>query len=527
MGVEGRLVCLLVLKTSVSSEAARVGSIPTYSRHFIFKWGPATWRGHPVTFDFVGSPAMNQDLLRQIPKVDLLLLQESLTALEGEFSREQILEATRDYLSDLRKGILSGQVGQVGTTEELARDIAGRLARHGAYSLCPVVNATGVVLHTNLGRAPLGVAVASHVAEVAQGYSNLEYDLAEGRRGSRYAHVEDLLCQLTGVEAALVVNNNAAAVFLMLNTFCRDRGVAISRGELVEIGGSFRIPDIMAQSGALLVEVGTTNKTHLSDYARVMETGEASALLKVHRSNFVMRGFTESVSVDELTELARPADALVLYDAGALPLVQLDLAGMGEEPTLRRVLDAGADVVCFSADKLLGSAQAGILLGRRELIDRMRHNQLTRMLRIDKISLAALEATLDLYRSPRLAREQVPVVRMLTMGAEECRARAEQLRGLLVEMVPEVECQLVPVEDEVGGGALPDVGLSGWALAVSVEGLSADELAERMRGCSWPVIVRIKEGRVLLSVRTLCEGDEERVCLALEQLVSELFKDVQ
>lgn len=464
-----------------------------------------------------------QDLLRQIPKVDLVLAQEPLAALEarGAYSHGQVLSTTRNHLDDLRKAVLAGQTGQVPDSAAAARAVAGSLERVGAFRLRPVVNATGVVLHTNLGRAPLGPAVASHLAQVAQGYGNLEYDLSKGERGSRYDHVEDLLCQLSGAESALVVNNNASAVFLMLDALCKGQGVAISRGELVEIGGSFRIPDILAQTGARLVEVGTTNKTHPADYRRALEDRAVRALLKVHASNFVIRGFTQEVPLADLVRLARQAGALALYDAGALPLVPLDLPGQDRVPSLREVLATGVDLVAFSGDKLAGSAQAGILAGRRDLIDRIKGNPLTRMVRIDKLSLSALEADLQLYRDPDRARTEIPVLRMLDMTAEECRRRAEALEALVEAQAPGLGLDLAPVRDEPGGGSLPDVQLDGWALAVSAPGLSADGLLAGLRTGPWPVVGRIAQDRVLLSVRTLMPGDDRRVALALAHVVGE------
>lgn len=460
---------------------------------------------------------MDQRLLMQIPKVDVLLAEEPLVRLEADFTHDQIKDAARSHLQSLREGVLAGELAEIDPPEKVAEAVARTLESRGAYSLRPVINATGVVLHTNLGRSPLGEAVAEHVAEVAAGYCNLEYNLERGERGSRYNHVERIICEITGAEAAMVVNNNAGAVFLMLNTLCKGQGVAVSRGEQVEIGGSFRVPEIMVQSGARLIEVGTTNKTHEADYARAIGEQGASALLKVHPSNFAMVGFTESVSVAQLSDLARDSGALVLYDMGSAPLFPNEVAGLDNQETIRGVLRDGADVVCFSGDKLAGSAQGGILVGRRDLIERIRANQLTRMLRIDKLSLAALEMTMQLCRDPRLARREVPVVRMLSMTADELRGRAEALDEAIAA-IGGVEHEVVAVKDEPGGGSLPDVLLDGYAVSVTVAGLAPAELERRLREASTPIVARVSKEQVLLSARTIMDGDVERVCAALSEI---------
>lgn len=328
----------------------------------------------------------DRELLRRIPKIDVLLAQDALARLCDTMPYEQVRSFARSWVDDLRADVLAGRAQSVPDAARAAEDVASRLSRRGRFHLKRVVNATGIVLHTNLGRAPLGEAVSNHVAQVARGYCNLEYNLEQGRRGSRYAHVEELICELTGAEAACVVNNNAGAVFLVLDTLCKGEAVAISRGELVEIGGSFRVPDIMARSGARLIEVGTTNKTHVRDYEDAIRDGGATTLLKVHTSNFVMRGFTESVSVPELARIAAAQDPrpLVIYDAGAALLVPPVSVGIPSALSVRAALEEGADVVSFSGDKLVGSAQAGIIVGRRDLVEKIKRNQLCRMLRVDK-----------------------------------------------------------------------------------------------------------------------------------------------
>lgn len=461
---------------------------------------------------------MSSELLRQIPKTDLMLSRPALREAGERYSRALVKAAVQSQLDALRDAAMSGALTEMPDAQSIEAAVLSSLEHGGLYSLRRVINATGVVLHTNLGRAPLGGEAAAHVAAVAQGYCNLEYDLAAGRRGSRYAHVEKLLCELTGAEAAMVVNNNAGAVFLALNTLAKGRGVAVSRGELVEIGGSFRVPEIMRESGAELLEVGTTNKTHPRDYISAMDDYGAGMLLKVHTSNFVMLGFTEEVSVRELAQIAHERGGLLMHDLGSGFMFPAEALGLHDGHAVWSSLRDGADIVCFSADKLLGTAQGGILLGRRECIERIKKNQLTRMLRIDKLSLAALEICLQYCRDSQLAAEKLPTLRMLSMKAEECRERAEALRQLIAARVPGCEPRLVEVGDEAGGGSLPGVTLPGWAVAVDFPGLSVEEAEARLRARSVPIIARVNRDGVLFSVRTLFERDGEELALAVGEL---------
>lgn len=464
---------------------------------------------------------VDQGLLRRIPKTDVVLAEPHVSALVERFSYEQVKAFVRDELETLRRHVIAGGITSIDELPTLCERMVADFERRGPYRLRHVINATGIVLHTNLGRAPLGPEVSAHIAEVARGYSNLEYQLDEGRRGSRYAHVEDLICELTGAEASMVVNNNAGAVFLMLDTLCRGEGVAISRGELVEIGGSFRVPDIMARSGAELIEVGTTNKTHPSDYERALAEDGVAALLKVHTSNFVMSGFTEDVSVTELVALARPRDALVLYDVGSALLFPNEVLGIQGGVTVRGALREGADLVSFSGDKLLGSAQGGIIVGRRPLIERMKRNPLTRMLRIDKLSLAALEMTLQLSRSQDEALAKVPTLRMLSLSREACHEAAEDLARHLRAAAPSCDCAVVALEDEAGGGSLPGVELAGAGVALGVPGIDAPQLERSLRSHDVPIITRVKDGRVLVSTRTLAGDDADEVVRAVARICDE------
>ena len=455
---------------------------------------------------------LNEELLRRLPKVDILLTHPTLA--QSGLPYPALLQAARAALEEQRCALRSGQADTVPSLEALAAAVAARAAAACRPSLRRVVNATGIVLHTNLGRAPLAPAAGGAALEVGTAYSNLEYNLEEGVRGSRHCHAATLLRQLTGAQDALAVNNNAAAVFLMLSALARGKGVAISRGELVEIGGSFRIPDILDHSGARLVEVGTTNKTRLSDYAAALDQG-AGAILKVHPSNFQVVGFTQEVALDELAPLARQYGVPLLYDlgGGALNASGPWPAGC---PTAAQALEAGADVVCFSGDKLVGGPQAGIAVGRAAAIAAMRSDPFARVVRIDKLSLAALEATLRLWLQPEHARQSIPLCAMLSASPQELHRRAEELACRLTQVCgPHCRCTPVPRAGEAGGGTLPGRPLEGWAVALSPVRESAAELERALRGWEIPIIGYIRQDTLLLDVRTLLPGDDEIAAAAL------------
>jgi L-seryl-tRNA(Ser) seleniumtransferase len=373
-----------------------------------------------------------------------------------------------------------------------------------------VINATGVIVHTNLGRAPLAEAALNAVRDAAAGYSNLEYDLAAGERGSRHAHVEEVLCELTGAEAAMAVNNCAAAVLLASAALAGGRDVVVSRGQLVEIGGSFRVPDVVAQSGARLVEVGTTNRTKLDDYRRALGP-ETGAVLRAHQSNFRTVGFVEEVEIEELCELGPP----VIDDVGSGALAER-LPELADEPPVRRSVAAGCAVVCFSGDKLLGGPQAGLMVGRRDEIERCRVHPLARAVRIDKLSLAALEATLRLYLDPAAALREVPVLRMLVAGESELRARAERMRAAVGD-----GADVIRAVARVGGGALPLLELEGPVCAVDPGPRGADELARRLRAADPPVVGRVRDGWLLLDPRTLGDADADSAAAAVVAALAE------
>ena len=446
------------------------------------------------------------DLRRRLPSVDELLRDPAVASLEARHGRGPLLRGLRACLDDARLRAAAGdEAGLQAALAALPARLSERLRTQAAPSLVRVINATGVVVHTNLGRAPLPAAAAARAAEIAAGYSNLEYDLESGERGQREVHAEARLSALTGADGAVVVNNNAAAVLLAVNTLAEGREVIVSRGELVEIGGSFRIPDVLRKGGARLREVGTTNRTRLSDYRAALGP-ETGLLLKVHPSNFKVMGFTEAPSLEELATLAREARLPLVEDLGSGVLSPQDgpLAG---EPSVAESLRHGADLVSFSGDKLLGGPQAGLVVGRKVLTDALRRNPLYRALRVDKLTLAALDSVLGLHESGR-AREAVPVLRMLGLGVEELRARAQGLAEALRAEHPRASIQVLDGASAVGGGAAPGVEIESVLLGVEHPELGPDALAARLRQNVPPVIARIAEGRVLLDLRSV-EPEED------------------
>jgi L-seryl-tRNA(Ser) seleniumtransferase len=429
--------------------------------------------------------------LRGLPSVDALLGEELGASLIRRHGRPATVEAVRAALAGARgRGVAEGP-------EALLTEAARLLDR--PPSLRPALNATGVIVHTNLGRAPLPAAAIQRAAAVASGYSNLEYDLEAGARGSRHAHLGAILAELTGAEDGMAVNNNAAAVMLALAALAGGRQVPISRGELIEIGDGFRIPEVLAQSGARLVEVGSTNRTRIGDYARALGP-ETGAVLRVHQSNFRMVGFTEAPSLHELSALAAEHGVPVIDDLGSGQLI--DLPDLTDEPTARSSIEAGAAVVCFSGDKLLGGPQAGVIVGAAELIARIRRHPLARAVRIDKLSLAALEATLELYRDPARALREVPVLRAVAEPAAAVRDRADRLAARLGG-------EVVATKARVGGGAVPLLEIESYACALD----GGDSLAASLRAGDPPVVARVQEGRVLLDCRTLTDEECQRISL--------------
>jgi L-seryl-tRNA(Ser) seleniumtransferase len=439
--------------------------------------------------------------LRALPSVDALLLSLEGVAALRDIPRRRLTETVRDVLAAERRRVLEAG-GAPLAIDALAERVAGLLTRGGAFSLAPVINATGVVLHTNLGRALLSPLARERLVSAAQAYSNLEMDVARKERGSRYSHLEGLLRRLTGAPASLVVNNCAAAVLLALETLAHGKEVVVSRGELIEIGGEFRIPDIMRRAGAVLREVGTTNRTHLKDYAAAIGP-ETGLLLKVHASNYRVVGFTASVSTAELVELGRARGVPVMEDLGSGCLVDLTRHGFPHEPTVPEVVAAGVDLVSFSGDKLLGGPQAGIVVGRGDLVERLARNPLNRALRIDKFTVAALEATLYAYEAGD-ALTTIPTLAMLTEPLASIRARARRLlRRLPAGTARALGAAIVESRSQVGGGALPTVELPTAALALGSVARPAQGLDEALRLARPPVLGRLADDRLLLDCRTI------------------------
>jgi L-seryl-tRNA(Ser) seleniumtransferase len=420
-----------------------------------------------------------------------------------------VVAALRNTLDRMREEMAAGRRDSVPEVVEIAAEAEGELRTMDRPSLRRVINATGIPLHTNLGRAPLPPAAREALDHITSGYSNLEYEIDAGRRGSRHEHCAELLVELTGASGALVVNNNAAAVVLALNELAEGREVIISRGELVEIGGSFRVPEIIAKSGARIVEVGTTNRTHPGDYegASGPETG---ALLKVHRSNFQQSGFVAEVGIAELAEIAHRHQIPVVHDLGSGLLPEAEALGLPWEPSVQGSLKSGADLVTFSGDKLLGGPQAGIVVGRAELIDRLRRNPLLRALRVGKLTIAALEATLRLWRDQGTARSEIPALAMIQANGEALRGRAERIAAELRDQSPQAEIELAHDVGQVGGGSYPGAALDTWVLRISVPHRSAKALEAACRAGEPPVIGRIKDDALVLDPRTVLP-DEERV----------------
>lgn len=463
-----------------------------------------------------------RELLRQLPAVDEILRTPEVAALLEDRPREIVVQAIREALNRWRQAILEGRIGEGGRefiTQKVIKEVMEEVAQSLRPRLRRVINATGVVLHTNLGRAVLAREAQEAVVMAAAGYSNLELDLASGKRGSRYAHLEEILTRLTGAEAAMVVNNNAGAVLLALSTLACGREVIVSRGQLVEIGGSFRIPDVMAQSGAILVEVGTTNKTYPHDYRRAI-TSQTALLLHVHTSNYRLVGFVREATVAELVALGKEYNLPVMSDLGSGSLVDLSTFGLPHEPTVQETVAAGADVVTFSGDKLLGGPQAGIIVGKRQYIEKMKKNPLTRALRIDKLTVAALEATLRLYLDPPKALSKVPALRMITARTEELKARAHGLachlrKALKEKALVEVE----PTFSQVGGGAMPTAELPSVAVTLRPRHMNVSELAQRLRTGEPAVMGRLQEDRLVLDLRTVLPGEEEWLVQALVKAI--------
>lgn len=457
-----------------------------------------------------------QPLLRQLPSVDALLQLPESTFLEAAFGRPLTLEAVRTVLDNTRTDILNGELDHVPETVELLHLAEERLERLLTPTLYPLINASGIIVHTNLGRAPLSHSALSSIEDISKGYSNLEYDSRAGARGSRTSHAAELIKRITGAEDALVVNNNAAAVLLMLTGLCAGGEVIISRGQLVEIGGGFRVPDVMVQSGARLVEVGTTNRTHLYDYERAI-TPETAAIMVAHHSNYKIIGFTSEPSLQELAQLAQQHNIPLLFDQGSGALFDVTSFGLDNEPTVLDGLQAKSDLVTFSGDKLLGGPQAGILCGRRELIEVLKRHPLARAIRADKTCLAALSATLIHYLRDE-ALNEIPVWQMIARPTQDIADEANAWVSQLNEAG--IPAQIVDGRSRVGGGSLPGSTLP--TTLVAVDGIEAEHLAARLRQAENPLVGRIQDDRLLLDPRTVLPGQAQTL---LRTVIEEFSQD--
>lgn len=468
---------------------------------------------------------MNKNqLLRSIPKVDDILSYSYIVESLKTVNKAVVLSALRDEIDNYRQQILSSDQ-EIKSLERNPEDwkisFLDAIERKNAPSLKKVINGTGVILHTNLGRSLISKKVLEEFYDYGSVYNNLEYNIENGTRGSRYDHVVSLICELTGAEDALIVNNNAAAVMLVLQTISSGGNALVSRGELVEIGGSFRIPEIMKLSGTKLYEVGTTNKTHLSDYENAIDE-ETKLIMKVHQSNFEIVGFTESVNHEDLKTLAKQYDLPLYEDLGSGVLIDLEKYGLRHEPTVIESIKSDVDIISFSGDKLLGGPQAGILIGKKKYIDQMKSNQLLRALRVDKITIYLLEETLKLYYDENLAIQEIPTLSMMTLDKKELRSRAENFIKEIQKSLPSIKISLLDGYSQVGGGSMPTEEIETVLLNIKIPFLSTHELEKKLRLSKSHIIGRIQENQYLLDTRTLQKSDYPLIRQELENIIDQV-----
>lgn len=461
------------------------------------------------------------NLYKMIPKVDQILDNKVIKDLLDKNSKNLVMESIHEELDNIRNNISNGYDKNIisNKIENLIDNIKDNLMNKKTFSLRNVVNASGVVIHTNLGRSVLNNEIFENIKKVSIGYSNLEYNLEKGERGSRYSHLSEIIKKITGAEDCMVVNNNAAAVMLILSTIAKGKNVITSRSELVEIGGSFRIPDVCRESGAELKEIGTTNKTHLRDYENAID-GNTAALFKVHQSNFKILGFTEAVSSFELKSLKEKYNIPIIEDLGSGVLIDLSKYGLSHEPTVQECIKNGVDIVSFSGDKLLGGVQAGIIVGKKEYIEKMKKNQLTRALRVDKFTLSALEAVFSYYIDEELAISKIPTLNMLTIKIEKLYDKAQKLIEYLGEN-NEFSYAIIDIDSEVGAGSLPTQKLPSKAIKVISKSFTENELEEKLRSNRIPIITRIYKGNLIFDVRTIFENEFCIIKDALNSLIGE------
>lgn len=463
-----------------------------------------------------------QDLLRKIPKVDLIISSNSWKKLIDRYPENLAREVLDEVLNQIRERILRGEAYTVPDSEEILKITEEDLKRAISPGLTRVINATGIIIHTNLGRSILPESAVTALINASRYYTNLEYDLTSGKRGERYTHCTQVLRRICGAEDALVVNNNAAAVYLVLNTLAYGKEVIISRGELVEIGGSFRIPDVMRRSGAILVEVGTTNKTRISDYENAINE-KTALLMKVHRSNFVIRGFTEEVSSEDLLGLSKRYGIPLFYDAGSGLIYDIDVFSSHGEPEIRKECEKGVDIISFSGDKLLGGPQAGIIVGKKSFIDELKKNPLLRALRPDKLTLSSLEATLLIYLDKDRVEREIPTIRMARMDLEVLKRRAKKLCRILKKELKDFEIGIKETISEMGGGSLPDFKIPSLGFFLRPKDDNALRLAKILRENEIPIICRIEDDSLLFDMRTIREDEERELIGGILRAVKRLY----
>jgi L-seryl-tRNA(Ser) seleniumtransferase len=471
----------------------------------------------------MGITQQQQEYLRMLPSVDHLLEAAAASPNFAEMPRSVLIRAVRSVIQHLREGILKAKPwinSDIFVDHLVLQRVQQSAAELLAFNLRRTVNATGVIVHTNLGRSLLAPSVIENILVISGRYSNLEYDLVKGVRGSRYTAVEDILCELTGAQAALAVNNNAAAVLLCLETLAKGREVVVSRGELVEIGGSFRVPDVMTKSGGILREVGTTNRTHMKDFSGAVND-QTALFLKVHRSNYSIVGFTKELTLQEMVALGKEHQVKVMEDLGSGTLIDFSTYGLVREPTVQDSVKTGADVITFSGDKLLGGPQAGLIVGKAEILDEIKTNPLTRALRIDKMTLAALEATLHLYRDPGKAVEHIPTLRMITQATGDIKRKALRLAELLAKLdQSNLQIELLERSSRAGGGALPLLDLPTQCVGIKISGMSVNALESAMRHFSPPIIGRIEDDYFLMDPRTILKEEFDIIVAAVDSILN-------
>ena len=454
------------------------------------------------------------EILRNIPQVDEILKDEALKIEVEKVPHDFLVNCIREVIVDTRANVLNDIVKDI-DKNEILKNVIKKVAKKSNSGLKKIINATGTVLHTNLGRSIISVNAANAIMNVALNYTNLEYDLKRGERGDRQSHIEKLITELTGCEAAMVVNNNAAATIIVLATIASGKEVIISRGELIEIGGSFRIPDVMSESGAILKEIGTTNKTKVADYKNAFDNEKTAAIMKVHTSNYKVVGFTEEATLKDLMPLGDEFNIPVIYDMGNGLFVDLNEYGV-DEPTVPNLVKDGADVILFSGDKLLGGPQAGIIIGKAKYINKMKKHPLARAFRVDKYTIAALSATLFEYYDVKKAKKNIPILNMITISKEELKEKACRLKDLIQKNIKSIDTiNIEEVKDQIGGGTAPDVYLDGFAVSVTFKKYSPEKIERILRELDVPIIVRVAHDKIYFDVRTILNEDFE---LLIEQI---------